>query len=101
MKTAAEAIGITYYELPRIKGTRFVSHRYRGFFRLLHMLPALDMAYSNYLNEKKSESVKAKVQNVIKKLRSSSSICRIAAIMDIFLIMQPTSLVFEGGAYAL
>ena len=96
MKTAAEAIGITYYELPRIKGTRFVSHRYRGFFRLLHMLPALGMANSNYLNEKKSESVKAKVQNIIKKLRSSSTICRIAAIMDIFQIMQPTSLVFEG-----
>ena len=96
VKTAAEAIGITYYELPRIKGTRFVSHRYRGFFRLLHMLPALDMAYSNYLNENKSESVKAKVQNIIKKLRSSNTICRIAAILDIFQIMQPTSLVFEG-----
>ena len=96
VKTAAEAIGITYYELPRIEGTRFVSHRYRRFFRLLHMLPALDMAYSNYLNEKKSESVKAKVQNIIKKLRSLNTICRIAAIMGIFQIMQPTSLVFEG-----
>ena len=96
VKTAAAAIGITYYELPRIKGMRFVSHRYCGLFRLLRMLPVLEIAYSNYHNEKKSESVKAKVQNIIKKLRSSRTICRIAAIMDIFQIMQPTSLAFEG-----
>ena len=50
---AAAAIGITYYPLPKITGTLFVSLRYRGFSRLLHMLPGLKMAFENYVTEQK------------------------------------------------
>ena len=96
VSAAAEAIGITYYALPKITGTRFVSHRYRGFSPLLHMLPALKIAYENYVTEQKCGSTKDKLIGLLKKMKDAEIICGIATALDIFEVMRPLSLVFEG-----
>lgn len=49
VKKALEALGIMHYVLPKIHGTHFISHRYRGFERFLHMVPALITGYENAL----------------------------------------------------
>ena len=95
VSAAAEAIGITY-ALPKITGTRFVSHRYRGLSRLLHMLPALKIAYENYVTEQKCGSTKDKLRGLLKKMKDAEIICGIATALDNFEVMQPLSRVFEG-----
>ena len=95
VQQAAEVIGITHYELSKIHGTRFVSHREKGYKRFLHLLPALVMAFENYEVQVKNADTKAKVSELLKKFRSTK-IFNMCAALDIFGKLQPASLVFEG-----
>jgi len=47
VKNACKALNITYYELTRLAGTRFIGHKEKGFRRFLHLWPALKMAFEN------------------------------------------------------
>ena len=60
------------------------------------MLPALKIAYENYVTEQKCGSTKDKLRGLLKKMKDAEIICRIATAFDIFEVMQPLSLVFEG-----
>ena len=77
VKKAAEILGITYYVLTRIHGTRFVSHRDKGFRRFVHMIPALITAFENYVVHANSAETKAKVLGLLKKLHSASEILNV------------------------
>ena len=60
MKSAAKALDISCYTLPKMTGTRFVSHRKKSYTRLLNMWPALITALENtlaYHKNKRMEKV--------------------------------------------
>ena len=95
VQQAADVIGITYYELPKIHGTRFVSHRDRGYRRFVHLLPAIVKSFENYAAQAKNTDTKAKVFGLLTKFRSSK-ILNMCGAPDIFEKMQPASLVFKG-----
>lgn len=95
VQQAAEAIGITHYELSKIQGTRFVSRRDKGYKRFLHLLPALITSFENYEVQAKNADTKAKVSGLLKRSRSSK-ILNMCAAVDIFGKLLPASLVFEG-----
>ena len=60
------------------------------------MLPALKIAYENYVTEQKCGSTKDKLIGLLKKMKDAEIICGIATALDIFEVMRPLSLVFEG-----
>ena len=37
LKQACKALGVTYYNLPKCHGTRFINHRKRGFSKFIHL----------------------------------------------------------------
>ena len=47
----ARNLGIHYYPMPKIHGTRFVNHRRRGFKNLLETWPAYTLAYENAVTD--------------------------------------------------
>ena len=60
VKSAAKALDISCYTLPKITGTRFGSHRKKAYTRLLNMWPALITALENtiaYRKNKRMEKV--------------------------------------------
>ena len=56
LKEAAAGLDITYYPLPKIHGTRFVSHRKRGYTNLVHMWPAFLVAYEDATYDERSKN---------------------------------------------
>ena len=51
IKTAATALNIRHYRLPKITGTRFVGHRRNAYENLLKMWPAVTMALENVVSD--------------------------------------------------
>ena len=66
---AATGLNITHYTLPKITGTRFVSHR-SGFERLLHMWPIFLTVYEDALVQGKQKvQTAAKIKGLLSKFR--------------------------------
>ena len=100
VKECDATLGIQYYELPKIHGTRFINHRRRGFKNLLETWPAFTTAYEDVVaNEREfSGNVRAKVSGLLTKLKSYSFLCMIDAYLDLLEQIAPTSMVFETQA---
>lgn len=97
IQSAAESLDITFYVLPKMTGTRFVSHRKRSLTHLLHMWPAIITALENTLaiRQHKGET-RAKIQGFIKKLRAYPFLCLVCTYLDVLEKITTTSLIFEG-----
>jgi hypothetical protein len=97
VKTAAMALDISFYTLPKITGTRFVSHRKKAFTHFLNMWPALIVAFDNTLANRphiKCET-KAKIRGFLKYLRNFEFVMLTCAYLDLLEKITPASLVFE------
>ena len=94
MKSAASALNISYYQLPKLTGTRFVNHRRRAFLRLLDMWPAFITAYETSLGLGKHRAeTKAKIQGFLKTFHSYEKLCMVCCYLDILEKVTPASLV--------
>ena len=97
LKQSATVLDITYYVLPKITGTRFVSHRKRGFQRFLHLWPVFIMTYQNAVSAKKQNKVTlAKIAGLLSKFQNVEYLYRVCLYLDILEKVSPLSLVFEG-----
>ncbi|XP_065678256.1 zinc finger protein 862-like [Hydra vulgaris] len=96
VKKAAEALNITYYTLPKISGTRFVSHRRRGLTRLVHNWPAIIVGFDNALvNRDTTAEMRAKLFGISKRLHDYRLLCMFCGYLDVLEKLSPLSLVFE------
>ena len=97
VKEACKALGIQYYKLKKIHGTRFVQHRRRALKRLLDIWPGIVTAYENIESDRKTKGeTRAKVKGYLKKLRSYKFFQKVINFLDILDCIAPVSLVFEG-----
>ena len=95
-KKAAEVLNISFYALPKITGTRFVSHHRKAYRHLLDMWPALISAFDNTLVTRKHKGeTKAKIMGFLKQLRSYRILCAVCCYLDLLEKITPASLVFE------
>lgn len=96
VKKAAEVLNISFYALPKLTGTRFVSHHTRAYRHLLDMWPALISAFDNTLvtRQHKGET-RAKIMGFLKQLRSYRILCAVCCHLDLLEKITPASLVFE------
>ena len=87
---SAKVLGINYYTISKIHGTRFVGHRRKGFQNLLESWPAYITAYENFIaNDKGSNAkTKAKVSGLLKKFKS---------YVDVLESIVPASKIFEAN----
>ena len=94
----AKGLGIDFYVLPKIHGTRFIGHRRHGFKVLLETWPAYILAYENVQADTKGHSanVRSKVSGLLKKFRSYQFLSYVNLYLDLLDGMVPTSLVFEA-----
>ncbi|XP_065665100.1 zinc finger protein 862-like [Hydra vulgaris] len=96
VKKAAEALNITFYTLPKIFGTRFISHRRRGFTKLLHNWPSLIVGFDNTLADRDTKAdMRAKLSGLSKRLHDYRLLCMVCSYLDILEKLSPLSLVFE------
>lgn len=95
----AKALGITYYNISKITGTRFVGHRRRGFQNILESWPAYITAYENYIADDKGSNAttKAKVSGLLKKFKSYEFLLTIATYLDMLEMVVPVSKIFESN----
>lgn len=96
LKQACEALDITYYNLPKCHGTRFVNHRKRGFTRLCHMWPAFVTTYENAVLTTSSSKTRAKISGLLKKFRDVRELLRVESFLDVLELVSTASLVFES-----
>ena len=97
LKECATSLGIHYYELPKIHGTRFVNHRCRGFKNLLETWPVYTTAYEDAVaNGEFTPTTRAKISGLLKKFKSYSFLCILDVYLDLLEQIAPTSLVFEA-----
>ena len=92
-----------HYQLSKIRGTRFVSCREKGYNRFLHQLSALVTIFENYQVHTKS-GIQGQVSKLLKALRSTKIHNMCAPLPSVFGQLTPSSLVFEGHglmAYAI
>lgn len=96
LSRTAAAMNITCYSLPKITGTRFISHRRRGLQILLHMWPIFITAYENVIaeNKKKAETI-AKLRGLLLKFRRVKVLYNVCSYLDLLDKISPISLVFE------
>ena len=94
----ASSLGIDYYRLPKIHGTRFVKHRRGGFKTLLETWPAYTLAYENAVanTQESSANVRTKISGLLKKFKSYSFMCTVDVYLDLLEKIGPCSLVFEA-----
>ena len=94
----AKGLGIDFYVLPKIHGTRFIGHRRRGFKVLLETWPAYVLAYENVQADTKGHTanVRSKVSGLLKKFRSYQFLSYVNLYLDLLDGMVPTSLLFEA-----
>ena len=98
LKECAASLGIHYYELPKIHGTRFVNHRRRGFKNLLETWPIYVITYEDAVANMQefTPNRRAKISGLLKKFKSYSFLCALDAYLDLLEQIGPTSLVFEA-----
>ena len=67
---AAATIGITFYNLPKIHGTRFIDHQKRALASILETQPAIVAAYESYATDNHNiAATRAKVTSLLMKFR--------------------------------
>ena len=97
VENAATALGIQAYALTKLKGTRFIGHRFGAYTRLLDMWPAFDTAYENVVSDKRTkEETKAKVRGLLSKFRNYRFLAYTCCYLDLLEKAKPSSKVFEG-----
>ena len=94
-KEAAKALNITWYTLPKIHGTRFISHRRRGLSKFLHNYPAIITAFLNGIAQGYKKEMVAKMKGVIKKMQSHKFLLNLCVYVDILESVSILSLQFE------
>ena len=94
----AKAVGIDFYSLPKIHGTRFISHRRRGLKVLLETWPAYILAYENVQADTRGHNAntRSKVAGLLKKFKSYQFMCYVQLYLDLLDDIVPLSLVFES-----
>ena len=97
IEKAAGAIGITYYCLTKLSGTRFVGHRKEALTWLIHMWPCFITAYKNAITTMRNASTKAKVQGLLKKFCNLDYLYKACAYLDVVEVIVPCSKVFESS----
>ena len=91
-------LNISAYTLPKLSGTRFVSHRVRALERMLNIWPAIISAFENTLVTRKHKSeTKAKIQGLLKDLRSYDVLSLTCVYLDILEKISPASIIFESN----
>ena len=63
VQEAAKSLNISAYTLPKLSGTRFVSHHVRALARMLNMWPAIISAFENTLVTRKHKPKSSNVHN--------------------------------------
>ena len=97
IKSAATSLDISVYTLPKMTGTRFVSHRKKALTHLLDMWPAIITALENTLAVRQHKpETRAKIQGQLKELKSYPFLCLVCTYLDMLEKITPTSLTFEG-----
>ena len=96
IEAAATALGIEYYVLPKLTGTRFVGHRVRALTRLLDMWPAFKTAFETCLSDPANKNINPKVKGSLEKFCSYQFLCLVCTYLDVLEKITPTSKVFEG-----
>lgn len=98
VRSASEVLDISTYTLPKITGTRFVSHRVRALRNFLNMWPAIISAFENSLATRKHKpETRAKIEGFIKNLKSYEYLTLTCSYLDLLEKISPASLVFEGN----
>ncbi len=94
----AASLGITFYNLPKIHGTRFISHRRRGFKNLMEMWPAYILTYENVEADVQGHvaTTRSKVSGLLKKFKSFQFMCYVQVYLDLLEDTVPLSMVFES-----
>ena len=99
IKSAANVLEISFYTLPKMTGTRFVSHRRKALLHLLCMWPAIISALENTLATRKLKSeTKGKIIGFLKQMRSYAFLCLVCTYLDLLEKVTLMSLVFESDA---
>ena len=97
IKSAAHALNIQHYQLPKLTGTRFVGHRRAAFRCLLDTWPAMKLAFENIIADPKTrQETKAKVKGLLKKLNLYRFMSLVTCYLDILEIVTPISKLFEA-----
>ena len=97
IKSAAHALNIQHYQLPKLTGTRFVGHRRAAFKCLLDTWPAMKLAFENIIADPKTrQETKAKVKGLLKKLNLYCFMSLVTCYLDILEIVTPISKLFEA-----
>ncbi len=94
----AASLGITFYNLPKIHGTRFISHRRRSFKNLMEMWPAYILTYENVEADVQGHvaTTRSKVSGLLKKFKSFQFMCYVQVYLDLLEDTVPLSMVFES-----
>ena len=96
IREAAATIGITFYNLPKIHGTRFIGHQRRGLTSLLGTWPAIIMHYESYATDNQNiAAIREKVTNLLKKLHSYDFLVLVETYLYLLEVIVPVSKIFE------
>ena len=97
IKSAAHALNIQHYQLPKLTGTRFVGHRRAAFKCLLDTWPAMKLAFENIIADPNTrKETKTKVKGLLKKLNLYRFMSLVTCYLDILEIVTPISKLFEA-----
>ena len=98
MSKCGKGLGIDFYVLPKIHGTRFIGHHRCGFKVLLETWPAYILAYENIQADAKGHSanIRSKVSGLLEKFKSYQFLSYGNIYLDLLDGMVPTSLLFEA-----
>ena len=96
IKSAAHALNIQHYQLPKLTGTRFVGHQRAAFECLLDTWPAMKLAFENIIADPNTrKETKTKVKGLLKKLNSYGFMFLVTCYLDILEIVTPISNLLE------
>ena len=95
--SACKSLGIDgHKKLPKIQGTRFISHRRKALNVLIDVWPALIVTFENALASPAGKSeTKAKIRGLLLRLKSYELLCKVCAYIDLLDAVGPFSLVLE------
>ena len=93
-----ESLGIQFYKLSKIHGTRFISHRRRGLNALLETWPAYILTYENVESDTRGHNAntRSKVSGLLKKFKAYQFMCYVQVYLDLLEATVPMSMIFES-----
>ncbi|XP_038063160.1 zinc finger protein 862-like [Patiria miniata] len=96
-EVTASALHCQVYRFPKVHGTRFVGHQRKGLKILLHNWIPLAQAIENSIASKKHTNMDAKLNGILKKLRSLQFLAMCSLLYELLDIVSSLSLKFERG----